>query len=64
MDLKDQFIGMSLKQKFRMKIQQINIDNISNQTLLESVDYLFWFIEIKLTMLKDLIHENIISQKA
>ena len=64
MDLKDQFIGMSLKQKFRMKIQQINIDNISNQTLLESVDYLFWFIEIKLTMVKDLIHENIISQKA
>ena len=34
-DLKDQFIGMSIKQKVRIKIQQMNIDIFSNQTLLE-----------------------------
>ena len=40
-DLKDQFIEMSIKQKVRIKIRQMNIDIFSNQTLLESIDYLF-----------------------
>ena len=47
---------MSIKQKARIKIQQMNIDILSNQTLLESsIDYLFYFIQMKLTMLRDLI---------
>ena len=40
-DLKDQFIEMSIKQKVRIKIRQMNIDIFSNQILLESIDYLF-----------------------
>ena len=31
---------MSIKQKVRIKIQQMNIDDFSNQTLLDSIDYL------------------------
>ena len=33
---------MSIKQKVRIKIQQMNIDDFSNQTLLDSIDYLLW----------------------
>ena len=40
-DLKDQFIGMNIKQKVRIKIQQINIDILSNQMLLELIHCLF-----------------------
>ena len=40
-DLKDQFIGMNIKQKVRIKIQQMNIDIFSSQILLESIDHLF-----------------------
>ena len=36
-DLKDQFIGMSIKQKFRIKIQQMNIDIFLNQILLKLI---------------------------
>ena len=32
--LKDPFIEMNIKQKVRIKIQQMNIDVFSNQTLL------------------------------
>ena len=32
-DSKDQFIGVSIKQKVRMKTRQINIDIFSNQIL-------------------------------
>ena len=32
---------MDIKQKVRIKIQQINIDIFSNQILLELIDYLF-----------------------
>ena len=39
-DLKDQFIGMNIKQKFRIKIQQINIDIFLNQALWELTDCL------------------------
>ena len=31
---------MTIKQKVRIKIQQMNIDDFSNQTFLESIDYL------------------------
>ena len=34
-DLKDQFIGMNIKQKVRTLIQQMNIDIFLNQILLE-----------------------------
>ena len=40
-DLKDQFIGMNIKQKVRTKIRQINLDIFSNQNLLELIDCLF-----------------------
>ena len=40
-ELKDQFIGMDIKQKVRIKIQQMNIDIFSNQILLLSTDYYF-----------------------
>ena len=40
-DLKDQFIGMNIKQKVKIKIRQMNIDIFSNQILLESTDCLF-----------------------
>ena len=62
--MKDQFIGMSIKQKVRIKIQQMNKDIFFNQTLLESMNYLFYLIQMRLAMLKDLMIENIIYQKA
>ena len=40
-DLKDQFIGMDIKQKVRIKIQQMNLDTFLNQILLELIEYLF-----------------------
>ena len=40
-DLKDQFIGMNIKQKVIIKIQQPNLDIFSNQILLEKIDYSF-----------------------
>ena len=36
-DMKDQFIGINIKQKVTMKIQQMNIDTLLNQILLESI---------------------------
>ena len=39
-DLQDQFIRMNIKQKVRIKLQQMNIDILSKQILLESIDYL------------------------
>ena len=40
-ELNDQFIGMNINQKGRIKLQQINIDIFSNQILLELIDPLF-----------------------
>ena len=40
-DLKDRFVRMNKKQKVRIKVQQINIDIVSNKILLELIDYLF-----------------------
>ena len=39
-DLKDQFVGMNIKEKERIKMQQMDIDLFSNQTLLGLTDYL------------------------
>ena len=62
MHLKDQFNGINIKQKVRIKILQMNIDIFSNQILLELMDYLFQFIEIKMPTLKDLKLEDNIYQ--
>ena len=40
-DLKVQFIRMNIKQKKRIKIQQMNLDIFSNQILLKSIGCLF-----------------------
>ena len=40
-ELNDQFIGMNINQKVRIKLQQINLDIFSNQILLELIDPLF-----------------------
>ena len=40
-DLKDEFIGMNIKQKVRIKIKEVNLDISPSQILLESIDYLF-----------------------
>ena len=39
-DLKNQFVGMNIKEKERIKMQQMDIDIFSNQTLLGLTDYL------------------------
>ena len=46
--------------KGRIKVQQMNIDIFSNQILLELIDYLFSFIQIKMLMLKYLMLKSII----
>ena len=62
--MKDPFIRANTKQKLRIKIQQINVDIFSNQVLLKLIDYFFYFIQIKMTVLKDLELKDIIYQKA
>ena len=62
-DLKDQFTGMNIKQKVRIKMRQMNINIFSNQILLESTNYLFLFIQIKITILAYLKLEDITYQK-
>ena len=41
----------------------MNLDIFSNQTLSELIDCLFWFIQIKMMILKDLNVEDIIYRK-
>ena len=41
----------------------MNLDIFSNQTLSELIDCLFWFIQIKMMILKDLSVEDIIYRK-
>ena len=55
---------MNMKQKVRIKIQQINKDTFSNQILFQVIDYLFYFKQIKIPILKELRLEDIIYQKA
>ena len=39
------------------------VDIFSNQTLLTLIDYLFWFIQTKMTIPKDLKLEDITFEK-
>ena len=41
----------------------MNIDIFSNKILFELIDYLLWFIQIKIAILKDLKLEGITYQK-
>ena len=61
-NLKDQWIRMYMEQKARIKIRQINTDTLLDQTLHELTVCLFWFIQIKIPILKDLKLEVIIYQ--
>ena len=38
---KNPCIGMNIKQKVRIKIQQVNVDIVSSEILLGSIDYFF-----------------------
>ena len=49
-NLMDHFIVVNRKQEVRIKEPQANIDIISNQTLLESMDCFFYCIYIKIMM--------------
>ena len=40
-NLKDDFIGMNIKEKVRTKLRQMCLDILSNQILVEPIDYLF-----------------------
>ena len=50
-DQKDQFIAMNIKQKVRIKLQEMKLDICLNQTLLELIDYLYQFIQINMKIL-------------
>ena len=56
-------IWMNIKQKGRSKIQQTNTDILLNQTLWELTDCLFWFIQTKMVVLKDLMAISIFHQQ-
>ena len=50
-DQKDQFIVMNIKQKVRIKLQEMKLDIFLNQTLLELKDYLYQFNQINMKIL-------------
>ena len=54
---------MNIKHKVTLKIQHHSTDIFSNQTLKELRHCLFWFIQMEMTMLKDLQLEDITNQK-
>ena len=61
--MKDQFIGMNVKPKVRIKEQHMSIDIFLDKILLELIDhFFFYFIQIKMSILKDLELEDIIYQ--
>ena len=62
-DLKDQFVGMNIKEKERIKMQQMDIDIFSNQTLLGLTDYLCKITWIETMMQNNLNFGDIIYQK-
>ena len=61
-DLRGPFVGMKIKQKVIIKIRQTNLNTVSNQIFLESIDHLFQFIETKMLLLKDLKLKGITYQ--
>ena len=57
----DNHIGMNIKQKVIIKTRQMNLDILSNQVLLESIDYFLQFMQKRL---KDfMLEENITYKK-
>ena len=58
--LKDYCIEMNIKQKVRIKIQQMSINIFLNQTLQELANYLFWLIQIKMAFEKGIKPEYIV----
>ena len=65
-DLKDQIIGMYIKQTVIIKIQQRNLAFFLNQVSLGSIDVLmlkFLLTQIKILLLKDIKLEGITQQK-
>ena len=46
---------MKIKQKVKTKTEQTDLDIFLNQTLHVLTDCLLWFIQIKMTKLKDII---------
>ena len=50
-DMKHQFIGISIKEKMKIKIRQMNKDTFMNKMFLELIDYLFQFIQITMAMI-------------
>ena len=50
-DQKDQFIVMNIKQKVKIKLQEMKLDIFLNQTLLELKDYLYQFNQINMKIL-------------
>ena len=46
----NQFIRMNIKQEVRVKVREMNKDIFSNQILLHLMDYLYQFIQIKITI--------------
>ena len=59
--LKDQCIGMNIKQKVRIIIREISIDIFTNQTLQDLADNLLWFIQNMMKMPKSIKFEGIIT---
>ena len=49
--MEDQFIGINIKQKVKTKMQQMNIDIFSNQTLLQLIVFFYQFIFFFITHL-------------
>ena len=63
-DLKDWFIGINMKRKVMIKIRQMNLQrNFLKSNFVGVNRFLVLFIQIMVTMLKDLMLENIICQK-
>ena len=62
-DVKYPCIGINIKQKGKIKMQEKGINICSNQPLQELTNCLFRFIQIKVVMLKDLKLEDITYQK-
>ena len=61
-DLKGPFVGVKIKQKVMIKIRQTNLNTVSNQIFLESIDHFLQFIETKILLLKDLKLKGITYQ--
>ena len=54
---------MNIKQRLRIKMQQISVDIFSYQTLSELTGSLFWFVQTNKMMQKGIVLKIIIYQK-